>query len=111
MAALKRLLQVLFYRELCFALDDLAQMLADFGQEAVAPLRRQHRLLREQISRRQDMLAAIEKELEAGKMGIALTPGEQFEIFGTDKGTGEWAERGQRRGGETQAWGPDPARA
>ena len=108
---LKRLQQVLFYRELGFALEDIAQILADPDQDAVAHLRRQHRLLREQISRRQDMLAAIEKELEAGTMGIALTPEEQFEIFGTDKVTGEWAEEAEQRWGGTQAWAQSQRRA
>src|SRR5262249_56357637 len=47
----------------------------------------------------------------SGKMGIALTPGEQFEIFGTDKVTGEWAEEAERRWGETQAWAQSHRRA
>jgi MerR family transcriptional regulator, thiopeptide resistance regulator len=111
LADLKRLQQVLFYRELGFALEDIARILADPGQDELAHLRRQHRLLREQISRRQGMLAAIEKELEAGKMGIALTPEEQFEIFGTDKVSGEWAEEAQRRWGDTDAWAQSQRRA
>jgi MerR family transcriptional regulator, thiopeptide resistance regulator len=94
---LKRLQQILFYRALGFPLGEIAQILADPAQDAHAHLRRQHRLLREQITRRQDMLAAIEKELEAGQMGIALTPEEQLEIFGTTKVTGEWADEAQRR--------------
>jgi DNA-binding transcriptional MerR regulator len=108
---LNRLRQIVFYRALGFALEDIAQILADPDQDAFAHLRRQHRLLREQISRRQDMLAAIEKELEAGKMGIALTPQEQFEIFGTDKVSGEWAEEAERRWGDTQAWAQSQRRA
>jgi MerR family transcriptional regulator, thiopeptide resistance regulator len=111
LADLKRLQQVLFYRELGFTLEDIARILADPGQDELAHLRQQHRLLREQISRRQGMLAAIEKELEAGKMGIALTPEEQFEIFGTDKVSGEWAEEAQRRWGDTDAWAQSQRRA
>ena len=102
-ADLKRLQQILFYRALGLALDDIARILADPGQDSRAHLRRQHRLLREQISRRQEMLTAIEKELEATTMGIALTPEEQFEIFGTDKVSGEWSEEAQQRWGETPA--------
>ena len=81
------------------------------GQDAHAHLRRQHRMLREQITRRQDMLAAIEKELEAATMGIALTPEEQLEIFGTTKVTGEWAEEAERRWGDTEAWAQSQRRA
>jgi MerR family transcriptional regulator, thiopeptide resistance regulator len=101
---LERLRQILFYRALGFTLDDIAAILAEPGQDAAAHLRRQHRLLREQISRRQDMLTAIEKELEAGKMGIALTPEEQFEVFGTNKVSGEWAAEAEQRWGGTEAW-------
>jgi len=108
---LRRLQQILYYRALGFTLQDIARILADPGQDARAHLRRQHRLLREQISRRQDMLAAIEKELEAGKMGIALTPEEQLEIFGTDKVSGEWAEEAERRWGDTEAWAQSQRRA
>jgi len=108
---LKRLQQILYYRALGFTLEEIARILADPGQDAGAHLRRQHRLLREQINRRQDMLAALEKELEAGKMGIALTPEEQLEIFGTDKVSGEWAEEAQRRWGDTEAWAQSQRRA
>lgn len=104
LADLKRLQQILFYRELGFPLTEIARILADPGEDADAHLRRQHRLLREQISRRQDMLAAIEKEMEARKMGISLTPEEQLEVFGTDKVGGEWAQEAGQRWGDTEAW-------
>jgi MerR family transcriptional regulator, thiopeptide resistance regulator len=110
-ADLGRLRQILFYRALGLALGDIAEILADPGQDAHAHLRRQHRLLREQISRRQEMLAAIERELEATTMGIALTPEEQFEIFGTDKVSGEWADEARERWGETEAWSQSGRRA
>ena len=57
------------------------------------------------------MLAAIEKELEAGQMGIALTPEEQLEVFGTDKVSGEWAQEARQRWGDTEAWAQSQRRA
>ena len=104
LADLGRLHQILYYRELGFGLEEIVQIMAGPGQDAAGHLRRQHRLLREQISRRQALLAAIEKEMEARKMGISLTPEEQFEIFGTDKVSGEWAEEAEQRWGHTEAW-------
>jgi MerR family transcriptional regulator, thiopeptide resistance regulator len=104
LADLSRLQQILYYRELGFPLDEIVQIMADPGEDAASHLRRQHRLLRGQIERRRDMLSAIEKELEAQKMGIALTPQEQFEIFGTDKVGGEWAQEAEQRWGDTGAW-------
>jgi hypothetical protein len=74
------------------------------GEDAAGHLRRQHRLLREQISRREGLLAAIEKEMEAVKMGISLSPEEQFEIFGTDKVGDERADEAEQRWRDTQAW-------
>jgi DNA-binding transcriptional MerR regulator len=104
LADLSRLQQILFYRELGFPLDEIVQIMADPGEDAASHLRRQHRLLRGQINRRQDLLSTIEKELEARKMGISLTPQEQFEIFGTDKVGGDWAQEAEQRWGETEEW-------
>jgi DNA-binding transcriptional MerR regulator len=111
LADLERLRQILYYRALGFPLEEIAGIMSDPGEDAAVHLRRQHRLLREQISRRRDLLTAIEKELEALEMGIALTPGEQFEIFGTDQVSGEWAQEAQQRWGDTGAWQHSQRRA
>ena len=60
------------------------------------------------LERLQAMAAAIEKELEAKQMGISLSPGEQFEVFGTDKVGGEWADEAEQRWGKTR-WGDNSA--
>jgi MerR family transcriptional regulator, thiopeptide resistance regulator len=103
-ADLQRLQQILFYRELAFGLDAIAAMLAAPGRTAEDHLRRQHHVLRDQIGRSQELLRAIEKEMEARAMGFALTPEEQFEVFGTDKVGGEWAEEAEQRWGDTDAY-------
>lgn len=102
-ADLRRLQQVLFYRELGFGLDEIADILADPAAGTDDHLRRQHRLLRERQARDAALLGAIAREMEARKMGIALTPEEQFEIFGTDK-LAEYAEEAEQRWGDTDAW-------
>ena len=102
-ADLRRLQQVLFYRELEFGLDEIAEILADPDAGTDDHLRRQHRLLRERLARSQALLGAIEKEMEARKMGMSLTPEEQFEIFGTDK-LAQYAEEAEQRWGDTDAW-------
>ena len=102
-ADLRRLRQILFYRELEFGLDEIAEILADPDAGTDDHLRRQHRLLRQRRARNQALLSAIEREMEARKMGIALTPEEQFEIFGTDKFE-EHAQEAEQRWGETAAW-------
>jgi hypothetical protein len=49
------------------------------------------------------LLVAIEKETEARKMGISLTPEEQFEIFGTDR-VNELSEEARERWGDTDTY-------
>jgi DNA-binding transcriptional MerR regulator len=102
-ADLRRLRQILFYRELGFALDEIADILADPAAGTDDHLRRQHRLLRERRARDTALLGAIEQEMEARKMGISLTPEEQFEIFGTDR-FAEYAAEAEQRWGDTEAW-------
>ncbi|MDO8212929.1 MerR family transcriptional regulator [Conexibacter sp. CPCC 206217] len=100
---LERLRRILFYRELEFGLDDIGGILADPDEGADDHLRRQHRLLRDRRGRTQELLSAIEDEMEARKMGISLTPEEQLEIFGTEK-FAEHAQEAEHRWGDTDAW-------
>lgn len=100
---LRRLQQILLYRELDFGLDEIAAMLSDPDAGTDGHLRRQHQLLRARRDRAARLLAAIEREMEARKMGISLTPEEQLEIFGTDK-LEEHAAEAAQRWGDTDAW-------
>jgi len=99
---LERLRRILFYRELGFGLDEIATILADPRADAAEHLRRQHRLRSDRIERLQAMAATIETELEAQQTGISLTPEEQFEVFGTDKVGGEWADEAEQRCGNAR---------
>ena len=103
-ADLARLREILFYRELEFGLDEIAAMLADPENGIDTRLRTQHRMLRERIERQQQLLRALEKQMEAREMGFSLTPEEQFEVFGTDKVGGEWADEAEQRWGDTEAY-------
>jgi MerR family transcriptional regulator, thiopeptide resistance regulator len=100
---LRRLRQILLYRELDFGLDEIAAMLSDPDAGTDEHLRRQHELLRSRRDRAARLLAAIEREMEARKMGISLTPEEQLEIFGT-RNLEEHAAEAQQRWGHTDAW-------
>lgn len=91
-ADLQRLQTILFYRELDFGLAEIAAMLAGPGAGTDTHLRKQHQLLRARRDRDERLLRAIENAMEARKMGMSLTPEEQFEVFGTDKVGGEWAD-------------------
>src|SRR5258707_11422839 len=71
---LRRLQQVLFYRELGFPLDEIATILDDPGTDAAAHLSRQHALLTRRVDRLRAMVASVERAMEAERMGISLTP-------------------------------------
>lgn len=101
-ADLDRLHQVLLYRELGFSLEEVATLLSGDADPA-EHLRRQHRLLRDRLERTSAMVAAVEKEMEARAMGIALTPEERFEVFGEHDPERYEAEV-QERWGDTDAY-------
>jgi DNA-binding transcriptional MerR regulator len=105
-----RLRRILFYRELDFGLEAIGSLLAREGVGAADHLRAQHRLLRSRRDRAEQLLAAIETELEARSMGISLTPEEQLEIFGQPIPATYEAEAQERRG-ETDAWRESRRRA
>jgi DNA-binding transcriptional MerR regulator len=97
---LERLQQILFYRELGFALEEIATILDDPGTDSRAHLRRQHALLTRRIERLRAMAAAVEFAMEAQHVGISLTPEERFEVFGDDD-PARYEEEAKERWGDT----------
>ena len=100
---LARLQRILCYRELGFSLDQIAAILDDASVDPLDHLRRQHALLVGRIERLQRMAAAVEKAMEARRMGINLDPAEMFEVFGNDDPT-QYADEVERRWGDTAAY-------
>ncbi|MGP3987844.1 MerR family transcriptional regulator [Streptomyces sp. 3N207] len=100
---LDRLQQILFYRELGFPLEEIAVLLDDPAADPVSHLRQQHQLLTTRIDRLKEMAAAVERAMEARKMGINLTPEEKFEVFG-DFDPDVYAEEAGRRWGNTEEY-------
>lgn len=102
-ADLDRLQRVLCYRELGFALDDIAALLDDPGVDPVEHLRRQHTQLTGRIERLLEMAGALEKTMEAHAMGINLDPHEMLAVFG-DADPSEHAAEAEQRWGDTEAY-------
>jgi DNA-binding transcriptional MerR regulator len=100
---LERLQQILFYRELGFALDEIATIVADPHTDALGHLRRQRKLLAERIEHLGSMVEAIDYEMEARTMNIKLSPEERFEVFGEFRPE-EYAEEAKQRWGETESY-------
>jgi DNA-binding transcriptional MerR regulator len=101
-ADLDRLQRVLFYRELGFGLDEITAILDDPATDPLDHLRRQHGLLTGRIEELRRMVAAIEKTMEARKMGVDLDPRELFEVFGDFDPSAHQAEA-EERWGDTDA--------
>jgi DNA-binding transcriptional MerR regulator len=99
---LDRLHAVLAYRELGFALEDVAALL-DGVAEPLAHLRRQHELVRSRIEQLHRLLAGLEKEMEAFMSGMRLTPQERFEVFG-DADPEQYAGEANERWGDTDVY-------
>lgn len=111
-ADLDRLTRILYYRELGFALEDIATLLDEAGTDTASlakHLDRQYDLLAERLARLHSMVAAIDKERQALTMGTPLTPEEKLEIFGDDYDP-SWEEEAEQRWGKTDAWRQSAAR-
>lgn len=105
---LDRLQRILFYRELDFPLDRIAELL-EGASPSGAQLQQQRVLLEDRIQRLQAMVHIIDRELEAVRVGTSLTPEEKFELFGS-----EWSDHeaeAQQRWGDTEAWQESQRRA
>ncbi len=102
-ADLDRLQQIRFYRELGFPLDEIAVLLDDPDTDPMEHLRRRHRVLSDRIAELQQMAAAVERAMEARKLGINLTPEEKFEVFGKEDPE-QYADEVYERWGQTEAY-------
>lgn len=100
---LERLQRVLAYRRLGFGLNEIAAILDDDSVDPIDHLRRQHALLTGRIEELQHMVAAVEKTMEARKMGVSLNPQEMFEVFDENDPT-QYEEEVQERWGDTEAY-------
>ena len=102
-ADIDRLHQVLVYRALGFGLEEVATLLDDPDADPLEHLRRQHRLLLDRLEADRQLLAAVEKEMEARQMGIPLTPEERFEVFGENDPV-QYEAEAEERWGDTEAY-------
>ncbi|MFG1965380.1 MerR family transcriptional regulator [Nonomuraea sp. NPDC049028] len=81
-ADLVRLQQVLLYRELGFALEEAAVILDEPRADELTHLRRRHELLVRRSERLSEVIAAVERAMQAHTMSVALSPAERLEVFG-----------------------------
>ncbi len=101
--AIDRLQEVLFFRELGFALDDIKAIVAAPSYDRAAALGRQRRLVERKAARLFDMMDALDRALEAHRRGVEMTPEEKLEVFG-DFDPDEHAAEAEERWGGTAAY-------
>ncbi|MBW3579165.1 MAG: MerR family transcriptional regulator [Actinobacteria bacterium] len=107
---LERLQRILAYRGFDVRLDKIAALLDDPNIDPIDYLRRQHKLLcdrREELTR---MITALEKTMEAHKLGIQLEPEELFEVFGKHDPS-PYADEVEEHWGDTDAYRESQHRA
>jgi len=102
-ADLERLQQLLFYRELGFPLEQVADLLDRPDVDPVEQLSRQHELLQERGARLQAMADSVARTIQARRAGINLTPEEMFDVFGDFDPT-QYADEARERWGDTEAY-------
>lgn len=100
---LERLQQVLFFRELGFALEDIGRILSDPGFDRREALCAQRSLLVDKLERLKSVLALVDRTLGSLETGANMTDEEMFEVFG-DFDPHEHEEEAQRRWGDTDAY-------
>lgn len=84
-------------------MKEIAAIVDDPRAGDIEHLERQRKLLDERIRRLLAMVAAIDREMEARKMDIDLTPEERLEVFG-DFVPEDHAEEARERWGDTDAY-------
>ncbi|MCX4960257.1 MerR family transcriptional regulator [Streptomyces virginiae] len=110
-ADLARLQQILFYRELGFPLDEIAEILADPQANALDHLRARQRQLTREISRLQRLTEVAERAIEVQQTGVVLMPEARFEVFGEITFDLSYAVDAQRKWGDSKGHREAMARA
>lgn len=100
---LERLQQVLFYRELGFALDEIRELMRDPDYDPLGALIYQREMLEHQLQRTQAMIALIDKTMLSMEGAIQMTKEEMFEVFG-DFDPSRYEDEVKERWGHTDAY-------
>jgi DNA-binding transcriptional MerR regulator len=88
---LERLQQVLFYRELGFALEDAQRMLDAKDYDRAKALASQRALLAERLARMQRTLALVDETIAAMERGDTMTKEAMFDAF-ADEAKAKWGD-------------------
>ena len=102
-ADLERLQQILFFKELGFALGEIRRIMLHPGFERRAALEAQQELLRRKARRLDALIAAVAAALTADEKGTHMDEHEMFEAFGGFDPS-EYEDEARQRWGHTNAY-------
>jgi DNA-binding transcriptional MerR regulator len=100
---LRKLQQVLFFKELGFPLEEIQRIVNDRAFDLKAGLLMQRQLLIEKSVRIQALIRAVDAALESLERGTTMSKEEMFEVFG-DLDPSKYEDEVQQRWGETDAY-------
>ena len=95
--------QVLFFRELGFALGDIRHLMHDPEFDRAEALRLQHRMLADKATQLMKMMDAAERTIDGIEKGTPMAKDEMFEVF-SDFDPKEYEAEARERWGETDAY-------
>ena len=102
-ADIKRIQQVLVYRQTGMNLADIKMGLDEPETDAMTHLRRQRELVQGQISHLQQMLSSIDMVMDIQQSGARISVAEMAEIWGTDWDP-IYIEEAHAQWGDTEEW-------
>lgn len=101
-ADVARLQQVVVYRRLGFALEEIGLLLDDPDADVVEHLRRQRAAVMSRLDEMRGLVAAIDRALENAMNNKPATQQDLKELFGDS--FDDYQEEAQQRWGDTDAW-------
>jgi DNA-binding transcriptional MerR regulator len=100
---LQRLQQVLFFKELGFALEEITRIVRDPAFDLRAALLMQRQLLTDRATRVHALIGAVDAALESLEKGTVMSKEEMFEVFG-DFDPAKYEDEARERWGTTDAY-------
>jgi DNA-binding transcriptional MerR regulator len=102
-AEIARLQEVLFFRELGFALDEINEIVSRPAYNRALALDRQRELLEARAERMLAMIDAVDRAARAERTGVQMTNEEMLEVFG-DFDPAQYEDEAKERWSETDAY-------
>jgi DNA-binding transcriptional MerR regulator len=100
---IERLQEVLFFRELGFALEEIKRIVGRPGYSRAEALRRQREMLESQADHLLALIDTVDKALHAERTGVKMSNEDALGVFG-EFDPGEYEAEARKRWGESDAY-------